>query len=80
MNKREEKQVHKENKQKALLLSKYPSANTLQSKSLDKFSEFGSLLSFAEIFRKRVPGDSFGINFNLTFKLETLSKTFKKEN
>jgi hypothetical protein len=34
-NKREEKQLHKDNKQKAVQLCKYPSSNPLQSKSLD---------------------------------------------
>ena len=68
-NKREAKQLLKENKVKEVQLRKYPRDQPSKSKYLIFYEGTRSLLSFAEIFLQKFPGDSLRINFNFTFKL-----------
>jgi hypothetical protein len=70
-NKREAKQLLKENKVKEVQLRKYPQIQASKSKYLFFYGGPMRLSSFAEIFLQKFPGDSFRINFNFTFKLES---------
>jgi hypothetical protein len=65
--KREAKQLLKENKVKEVQLRKYPRDQPSKSKYLIFYEGPSSLLSFAEIFLQKFPGDSLRINFNFTF-------------